>query len=508
MGIIQKQSIQSSLFIILGFLIGAINLLILFPLFFTKNDMGLVRALIDTGATLSVFCTLGTLPVVYKFYPFYNQYLGARKNDLPLITFLVNMTGFAILLVLGWQQKDFIIRKLGKSPSFAAHFSYVYPYTFFLLLFIWLEAFAWGLRKGVYTNFLRETAIRIITTFLILAYGLKWISLTNFIALYSGVYLIPTLLLLYSLIKSKQWYLYRFQLSSVTKRLSKRMINFALFVFAGQFFNMLARTNDTFLIFGLRGLSDTGIFAIATYVSAILEIPQRSLTSISIPILAVSWKNKDFANIKHIYHKSVSNLLAIGLFCFGLIWLNIENLVSFLNWVSHKESGGYDALTNLIFILGLAKLIDLATGVNGQIIGTSNYWRFDFLTNVFYIILSLPLNYVLIKNYGLEGLAFSNLFALIIYNSMRFGFLYKKFNLQPYTLKHALFLVLSLALMGSIHFGLHLDNIFWNLFIRSGLYIICFAGMAIWINPAPDILELVKKVLTEKIPGLFKQTQK
>ena len=175
MGIIQKQSIQSSLFIILGFLIGAINLLILFPLFFTKNDMGLVRALIDTGATLSVFCTLGTLPVVYKFYPFYNQYLGARKNDLPLITFIVNMIGFAILIVLGWQQKDFIIRKLGKSPSFAAHFSYVYPYTFFLLLFIWLEAFAWGLRKGVYTNFLRETAIRIITTFLILAYGLKWI---------------------------------------------------------------------------------------------------------------------------------------------------------------------------------------------------------------------------------------------------------------------------------------------------------------------------------------------
>jgi VIT1/CCC1 family predicted Fe2+/Mn2+ transporter len=64
MGIIQKQSIQSSLFIMLGFIIGAVNLLVLFPLFFTKTEMGLVRALIDTGATLSLFCTLGTLPVV------------------------------------------------------------------------------------------------------------------------------------------------------------------------------------------------------------------------------------------------------------------------------------------------------------------------------------------------------------------------------------------------------------------------------------------------------------
>jgi len=60
-------------------LIGAVNLLVLFPMFFNKNDQGLVRAMIDIGATLSVFCTLGTLPVVYKFFPFYNHYLGKEK---------------------------------------------------------------------------------------------------------------------------------------------------------------------------------------------------------------------------------------------------------------------------------------------------------------------------------------------------------------------------------------------------------------------------------------------
>ena len=68
MGIIQKQGIKSSIFIMIGFVIGAVNLLVLFPMFFSKNDQGLVRAMIDIGATLSVFCTLGTLPVVYKFF--------------------------------------------------------------------------------------------------------------------------------------------------------------------------------------------------------------------------------------------------------------------------------------------------------------------------------------------------------------------------------------------------------------------------------------------------------
>ena len=505
MGIIQKQGMKSSLFIMIGFVIGAFNLLVLFPLFFSKSDQGLVRAMIDIGATLSIFCTLGTLPVVYKFYPFYNQYLGPKKNDLPFITLMVNLIGFGLLLLIGWQQKDFIVRKLGKSPDLAVYFNYVYPYTFFILMFIWLEGFAWGLRKGVVTNFLKETLIRILTTILILAFGFKFISLPVFIMLFSGIYLIPALILLYTLIQTKEFSLRNFKISSVTRRLKGRMINFALFVFAGQFFNLLAKTNDTFLIFGLRGLSDTAIFAIATYVSAILEIPQRSLNSITIPILAESWKNKDMANIKNIYHKSVSNLLAIGLLLFGLIWLNIDNLVTFLNFISNKYGGGYDELPKLIFILGLAKLIDLGTGVNSQIIGTSNYWKFDFFTNLSYIILSLPLNYFLIKNYGLEGLAFSNLVALTLYNSVRFGFLNRKFNLQPYTWRHGIFLISSILLMLLVHQLPMANNLVLNIFIQSATFSVSFYVLVKWINPSPEVLSLFNSFFKNNFLKLFKK---
>lgn len=505
MGIIQKQGIKSSIFIMIGFVIGAVNLLVLFPLFFSKNDQGLIRAMIDIGATLSVFCTLGTLPVVYKFFPFYNHYLGPKKNELPFLTLIINLIGFGLLMWIGWENKEFIIRKLGKSPSLANYFNYVYPYTFFLLIFYWLEAFAWGLQKGVFTNFLRETAIRILTTLLILAFGLKWLNLDQFILLFSGIYVIPTLLLIYNLSQSQEWSFRSFKISSVTKRLKGKMLNFALFVFAGQFFNLLARTNDTFMIVGLRGLSDAGIFAIATYVAAIMEIPQRSLTSISIPVLAKSWKDKDFANIKHVYHKSVSNLLAVGLLLFGLIWLNIENLVSFLNWISNKESGGYDALVPLIFIMGLAKLVDLATGVNGQIIGTSNFWRFDFFTNLFYIVLSIPLNYYLINHYQLIGLAYSNLAALVLYNSVRFLFLYKKFKLQPYTLKHGLFLMLSIAFMFLIYKIPSPTNFLLNIAFKSTVYCVGFYGLLVWINPAPELKELVQGFLKNKVFGFLQR---
>jgi O-antigen/teichoic acid export membrane protein len=505
MGIIQRQGIKSSYFIFLGFLIGAVNLLVLFPLFFTKDDQGLIRAMIDIGATLSVFCTLGTLPVVYKFFPFYNHYLGSKKNELPFITLIVNLIGFGILIGIGWFNKDFIIRKLGKSPSLGTYFNYVYPYTFFLLLFYWLEAFAWGLHKGVTTNFLRETAIRIITSVLILLFGFHLINFNQFILLFSGVYLIPMLVLFYLLVKSKQWSFNSFKISSVTRRLKGRMISFALFVFAGQFFNLLARTNDTFMIVGLKGLSDASIFAIATYVSAILEIPQRSLNSISIPILAKSWKEKDFDNIKHIYHKSVSNLLVVGFLLFGLIWLNIQNLVAFLNWISHKQGGGYDALINISFILGIAKLIDLGTGVNAQIIGTSNFWKFDFFTNVLFVIVSIPLNFYLIKHYDLIGLAISNLIALTLYNSIRFAFLYRKFKLQPYTWQHGLFVITSIGLILIVHLLPNLNNIVLNIAASSLIYTALFYVITKWLNPAPEILDAFHNLIQKNLDKIFQR---
>jgi hypothetical protein len=211
------------------------------------------------------------------------------------------------------------------------------------------------------------------------------------------------------------------------------------------------------------------------------------------------------ANIKNIYHKSVSNLLAIGLLLFGLIWLNIDNLVAFLNFISNKYGGGYDELPKLIFILGLAKLIDLGTGVNSQIIGTSNFWKFDFYTNLFYIILSIPLNIFLINSYGLEGLAFSNLIALTLYNSIRFGFLYKKFNLQPYTWRHGLFLLSSIALMLLIHMIPTPNNFALNILIQSFAFGIAFYGLAYWINPAPEILNFFNDLIKNKIPGFFKR---
>ena len=490
MGIIQRQSIRSTIGISAGFLIGAFNLLVLAPKFLTTEQLGLTRLITDLGITLATLCTLGSLPVIYKFYPFYNAHLPARKNDLPSITLVICCIGFAVMCSGGFFIKQEIIRKFSaKSPLFVSFSYLVYPFSLFYLLFLWLESFGWSFKKGVTSNLLREMGPRILFTVLLVLLVTGVISLRIFLLLFSLSYAFPAIALLAILSRTGR-FTFAGTVSTLTLRLKSKMVSFGLFVFGAQFLNLLSRTADTFIISSkaARGLSDTAVFTIATYVVTLMEIPQRSITAISIPVLAESWKNKDLARISSIYTKSVTNLLIIGLSMFCLVLLNVHNLAVYLG----KD---YKGIEMVVFFLGVSKLVDLGTGANSQIISTSNYWKVDFTTNVIYTIIALPLNYVLISIYGLMGAAYSTLIAIVFYNGMRFGFLWIKFGLQPYRPKDLVALVLA-AVAGAAGYLLpRLSNIFLDAGARS----LVFSGLffpAIYIAGISDEVNALLKKYT------------
>lgn len=498
MGIIQKQGSRSSIYIFLGFIIGAFNMLVLYPYFLSTEQIGLTRAILDTGLTLATLCTFGTIPIINKFGPYYQNYLSVKKNDLPIITFVIGLIGFSLLLLVGFYNKEFILRKLGKSPSLVEHFNVIYPFTLLFIVFTWMEAFSWTIKKTVVTNFIKETLVRILNGALIVLFGLGIVDFNTFIILFSLTYLLPVIILGISLVKSGEWKFNLVSISSVTKRLKGRIISFSLFLFAGQFFNILAKTNDTFLIVGLKGLSDAGIFTIAVYLATIIEIPQRSILSISVPILSESWRTKNLKNISDIYTKSVSNLMLIACFLYGIILLNMSNLIEFMNLVSHKNASNFAPLFNLFLILGLGKLIDMSTGMNGAIIGTSNYWKFDFISNLVFITTAIPLNYFLIKQFGLTGLAISNLGTLLIFNFIRYLFLYYKFKFQPYQIKHLVLLISFGVVLFLLCLIPYMGNFLMDGAIRSIVYIVVFYAMVYLIKPAPELTNMFFDFLEKK----------
>jgi O-antigen/teichoic acid export membrane protein len=497
MGIIQKQSIQSTFIIILGFAIGAINIIIIAPKVITPEELGLTRIITDAGVTLATMCTLGSLPVIYKFFPFYKSYLTPKKNDLPLITLVSCMIGFVIMCFAGYMAKDIIVQKFSENSPLFVQYSYlVYPFAFFLLLFIWLEAFSWSFKKGVISNSLKETMSRVFFTLLLLALSLQLLELPSFYWLFSLSYLLPVVILFFILRKTGEFNFVP-SVSPVTNRLRGKMINFGLFIFGAQFLNLLSKTVDTFILSSKWGLTDVSVFTIATYIITIMEVPQRSITSISVPVLAESWKDKNMTRISSIYTKSVSNLLLIGLVMFGLIWLNGHNLAGYLG----KK---YAGIESILLFMGMGKLIDLGTGANSQILNTSNYWRVDFTTNVIYTLIALPLNYLLIARFGLNGAAYAFLISMMVYNSMRFGFLWFKFGLQPFTFKNLQAVFIAIACTAIVYFIPRFPSVFVDGVIRSISFLLIFLPVIYVSKISEEINGIIRNALQRT--GIWKQT--
>lgn len=495
MGIVRRQSILSSLITYVGFAIGAFNLLFLFGKFFTPEQVGLTRLITDIGLVFSTLCTLGSIPAINKFYPFYESYLPKAKNDLGFIAIVLCSAGFIMFYIFGHVFSEFLFRKFSNnSPLFVSYQKLIYPFTFSLLTYTLFEAFAYGAKKTVLCNFLREVFSRTFIAIILLLTVFHVLSFDQFMDCFSLMYAGSALILITYLIVSKNLVI-NFNISSLSRRLSSKLVSFSLFVFSTAVLGVIIRTNDVFILSSVtkNGLKNAAIFTYASYFITMMDVPFRSIGSISIPILAESWKNRDFKNIEVIYKRSALNLVIAGLFIFISIWLCIDNIISYLG-------PSYEALKWPVLILGIAKLIDLGTGVNGYIVSTSKFWKFDFFTYVIFALISLPMNYFLIKNMGLIGGAISNLIALIIFNSIRYFFILKWFKIQPFNKNNLLCIVGAGAIYCVVNLLPFIHDIYTDSFISVLLFVSLYSYFILKLKLSEDadflfgkVLKLIKK---------------
>jgi O-antigen/teichoic acid export membrane protein len=226
---------------------------------------------------------------------------------------------------------------------------------------------------------------------------------------------------------------------------------------------------------------------LATFIATTIQVPQRSIVSAVVPVLSTSWKTKNYGEINRIYTRTSINLLLLSLFIFFIIWLNIDAMFTVLNINSDYETG------KMVFlILGISKIIDAGTGVNSQIINTSNYWKFEVFTGILLLAMSIPLNYVLVRLYGINGSAISNLIAFTVYNFVRLYFIWYKFKLQPFSMKTILALVSAFAAYLFCHYIFKGVSGWPGIIVRSIFFSIAFSLPVFFLKITPDIKQLLE----------------
>jgi O-antigen/teichoic acid export membrane protein len=480
MGVVKHQSLRSSILIYLGFAIGALNTLLLFPVFVGSEQFGLTRIISDIGVLLVPFCTFSTGLMVNRFYPYYAYHLEEKRNDLMGWVLVTTGIGLALFVAGSLLFKGLIIRKYDTNSHLLIEYYYfLYPFVSGIVLFSVFESYSWSRHETVAPNFLKELLIRLLTTAIIGLYALKVISFVVFMWLFCTLYFVALLLLVLYLWRKKLLY-FTLKVSNVTSRLYKRMTVYALSITSATIFNLLSQNIGALIVASISGLEEAAYMTIAYYMAMLIQVPQRSISAIATPIIAQSWKDKNMAKIDEIYKKSSILQLVAALFIFWEIWLNINDIYRIM-------PAGYDTARDLVFFMGLTKIVDMGTGVNQQLLSTSRFWRFDLTSATVLVILSIPLNIFLIKKFGMVGAGYSLMLSQLAFNGLRLIFIKRRFGLQPFSLNTLKAIVISIA---AYYLSLLVpggSNPFVGIIIHGTVFLLLFGG-AIWLlNVSEDI---------------------
>ncbi len=489
MGIVIRQSLRSSTLAYIGFAIGAINFLFIFPKFLTTDEVGLIRVIPSAAFLLATFAQLGLPQGILKFLPTFDSN-DQKKKEFLGFTMIMAFIGYLLLLLLVYVFKDQIQTYFSrKSPLFVQYFEVSLVVTFFLLFIQISEAYSRALLKSVPPVLFRDVVLRLLTTISIVLYGFEVIEFTLFINLFMILYGVVLVCHVVHFLSIKALKIgLRFEKFSNADL--KKILKYGAFTLIGASGTQIVLQVDSLMVAGIEGLDATGIYAIAFFIGTVIEIPKRSITQITTPLISQAFQRGDMREVALLYRQTSINQLIIG----GLLWLGVwANLDSIYYLMPNSDQ--YILGFNVVLLIGLGKLTDMLFGVNGEIIVMSKYYKFNVFAVAFLAAVLVVGNSLLIPRYGIDGAAMASLGAMLLFNLTKFVFVFVKFGIQPFSSKTALFLVVA-ALVGLLNSVIpQFENVYLDVVLRSMLITTLLIGPTYLLRISPELNGILNRVL-------------
>ncbi|SDK15572.1 Membrane protein involved in the export of O-antigen and teichoic acid [Catalinimonas alkaloidigena] len=491
MGIIIRQGARSTLIQYVGVLIGAFNLLWLFPKFMSPAEIGLMRLLQDIAFSFASFAQLGGSNIVDKFYPVFRDD-SSHHNGFFFWAVVYPVPGFLLFSLVFLIFRPFWLSIYAENtPAINEYYLLIAPLTFLYIYQFILEAYCRTQLKIVIPAVWREVVLRVLTAGLVLLYFVGWLSFAGVMKGVVAVVAIHIFLLL--------MYLYRLNvlrfapnLNFITPQLLRQIGTFGSYILIGGIGGVIVTKIDSLMIAEAIDADSVAIYSIAFYIGTIIEMPRRAISQISTPILSRAWAENDLALIEELYKKSALNQTIVGVLFFLGIWCNVDAIFNLIPNAEIYRAGKY-----VILFVGLGKLVDMISGVNSEIILQSQYYRFNLLSIVVLAVVTIITNLIFIPRYGITGAAFATALSVTLYNLAKYGFLYLKFRLQPLDWRIALICTLGLVIYGLVELIPAPQAELWssiqNILVRSGIIVVLFGGTVYGLGLSEDLNRLLNK---------------
>jgi O-antigen/teichoic acid export membrane protein len=488
MGIVAKQSLNNLISTYLGFGIGALNVLFLYPKFLTAEYYGLVSFLLSAGNLFWPFMALGVHNTIVKFYTSYQNKLDTDKL-LNFALFLPLLLGLLIGIV-GYIFYDLLLN------YFEGENDLVQPYIWGIFVIALATAyfevfFAWAKVqfKSVFGTIMRELFHRLAITMLLIFLYAELISVHLFIYLLIGVFVLRAVVMLGYAIN-----LYTPRFSFQLPPRLKDLLNYSLLIFIAGTVAVALFDLDKVMIEYFMPIENVSIYGIAIYIATVIAVPSKAMHQITNPITAKYLNHGENDLLKDLYIRSSNTLFVISGFVFTLIVTNVNQLYEII-----PEE--YRVGVSIVFLISLVKLTDNILGNNNSIIFNSKYYKTVLMAGVVLVGVAFALNLWLIPVYGIYGAAYATFISFLAYNIFKLLFVRITFGIHPFNRKSFFIFLMISVLTGSFYFwDFSTDFALMNIIFKSVIISTIYFIISLKGGLSKDLTDLYLKVIQKETP--------
>lgn len=487
MGVIRRQGIKNALANYAGVLLGYVNLTLIMTKVLSLEEYGLRAVVFQLASFFSIAALLGSSNIINRYFPYFktdDKRHGGLPSFLLKFTFLGLIVATAILFLLKPVAVNYYT---DKAPLLVEYYYIIVPFGASLVLFESLSAYCRVLLKSTIPVYTRELGQRLYTLGIL---GLLWYKIIDFdifFKLYLAGNLLGALVLMVYLHQLGEVYL---GWKGPFRKFARfaEMTRFGLYTMFNASMNVVIKMTDllmlTALAFSMSGLAAAGIYNLGMLVANVIWVPGQSVRQIAAPIIADAFKNHDLKKIERIDQKTSMTLLVAGLCFYGIIAINIESVLGVM-----REK--YILAENVVYLVGIARVVELASGMNNRIIMESQYYKLNLWFNGVMLLLVAVTNYFFIPLWEITGAALATTLSVCAMVVSKIIFVKIKFGFKPYGPKTLYAVLMAAGAILLVYILPKSGSWVIDIGYRTSLFLALFGPMVYFSKISPDVNEFI-----------------
>lgn len=444
MGIIIRQSLKGTLVNYIGVVLGIFVQFYVVAKYLGDHPevIGLTAVIYRAAFVFAGFAMLSCNSVAMRFFPYFRNE-EKHHNGFFFFYLLLPTVGSVLLSLIYVLLKDPVTAFFAKnSAEFNSYYYWVIPLMVILTFWQFFEGYAQINMRIAIPKLVREILMRLLMLGLYLAFGMKYLDVTGLIAGFLvayGICLVCTGTYSLHIGHASLKHDWKF----ITPDLAKKILSYQGFLIMAAVAGSIMEQLDIFMVSGVKGLYDAGIYNMVIYMAAVVEMPTRSISAITAPIAATAMKDGDMAAADKSYKDvSLHQFLASAVLLL-IVWINLDAIFMLIPNGDKFAVGKWAVL-----FLGLAKVIYSTLNFGNTLISLSKYYYLTLFISIFITCMTIATNLYFIPLYGITGAAVATFIACLVSSSLQQIIVQALIRFNPFTWRHLRVVVIVAVLYG------------------------------------------------------------